>query len=184
MQYVEGLWDRRREGSATERPFVSRGTGRPAKRPNLIFILADDMGWGDLGCYGSLHIRTPNLDRMAAGGVRFTDGYSSSPWCSPARIALYTGQNPGRFTAGLEEPLTTRADGNGIPHGHPTLPSRLVDAGYTTAMFGKWHCGWLPWYSPLKIGFQTFFGNLDGAMDYFTHIDTLGQRTCTRARPR
>ena len=70
------------------------------------------------------------------------------PWCSPTRISLYTGRNPGRLAAGLEEPLRTRADGNGIPAGHPTLPSILRDAGYDTAMYGKWHCGWLPWYSP------------------------------------
>lgn len=174
MRQVEGLWDRRTSTAPSEKPFEARRR-RPLKRPNLLFILADDLGWGDLGCYGSLHIRTPNLDRLAAGGIRFTDAYSASPWCSPARIALYTGKNPGRFSAGLEEPLQTRADGNGIPHDHPTLPSLLRDAGYRTAMFGKWHCGWLPWYSPVKIGFETFFGNLDGAMDYFTHIDTLGQ---------
>ena len=174
MQHVEGLWDRRLSTAPSERPFSANGS-RPPKRPNLIFILADDLGWGDLGCFGSLHIRTPNLDRLAAGGVRFTNAYSASPWCSPARIGLYTGKNPGRFTAGLEEPLRTRADGNGIPHDHPTLPSILRTAGYRTAMFGKWHCGWLPWYSPLKIGFETFFGNLDGAMDYFTHIGTLGE---------
>lgn len=174
MQHVEGLWDRRLEAGPRETPFAARGGPRP-ERPNVVFILADDLGWGDLGCYGSLHIRTPNLDRLAAGGVRFTHAYSSSPWCSPARIALYTGRNPGRFPAGLEEPLATRAEGKGIPHGHPTLPSLLASAGYDTAMFGKWHCGWLPWYSPLKIGFQRFFGNFDGAMDYFTHIGTLGE---------
>lgn len=175
MEQVEGLWDRRLSSAPTERPFSARGA-RPQKRPNLIFILADDMGWGDLGCYGSLHIRTPNLDRLAAGGVRFTHAYAASPWCSPTRVALYTGRNPGRLRVGLEEPLTTREDWNGIPHDHPTLPSILRESGYRTAMFGKWHCGWLPWFSPLKIGFETFFGNLDGAMDYFTHIDTLGKK--------
>ena len=174
MQHVEGLWDRRLTGAPTERPHQAIGR-RPAQRPNLIFILADDMGWGDLSCFGSMHIRTPNIDRIASSGIRFTNAYSSSPWCSPARVGLYTGRNPGRFQAGLEEPLSTRAEWNGIPHGHATLPSMLRDAGYRTAMFGKWHCGWLPWFSPLKIGFETFFGNLDGAMDYFTHIDTLGE---------
>jgi arylsulfatase A-like enzyme len=174
VQHVEGLWDRRLSSAPHERPFAATGH-RPAPRPNLIFVLADDLGWGDLGCFGSLHIRTPNLDRLAAGGVRFTHAYSASPWCSPARIGLYTGKNPGRFVAGLEEPLQTRDEHHGIPHGHPTLPSLLRGAGYRTAMFGKWHCGWLPWYSPLKIGFEVFFGNLDGAMDYFTHIGTLGE---------
>ncbi|MCP4223715.1 MAG: sulfatase-like hydrolase/transferase [Actinomycetia bacterium] len=140
----------------------------------MIFILADDLGWADLGCFGSTEISTPHIDRLAAEGVRFTHAYACSAWCSPTRFGLYTGRNPGRLPGGLEEPLRTRADGNGIPAGHPTLPSLLVDAGYETAMFGKWHCGWLPWYSPLRIGFQSFFGNLDGAMDYFEHIDTLG----------
>jgi arylsulfatase A-like enzyme len=167
------LWNQRSSTMTSERQFTARGS-RPGKRPNLIFILADDMGWGDLSCFGSTHINTPNIDRIAASGIRFTHAYSASPWCSPARLGLYTGKNPGRFRAGLEEPLDTRADWNGIPHDHPTLPSMLRDVGYRTAMFGKWHCGWLPWFSPLKIGFETFFGNLDGAMDYFTHIDTLG----------
>jgi arylsulfatase A-like enzyme len=167
------FWEQQTSAGAVEKPFTAKGS-RPTKRPNLIFILADDMGWGDLSCFGSNHINTPNIDRIAANGVRFTHAYSASPWCSPARLGLYTGKNPGKFRAGLEEPLDTRADWNGIPHDHPTLPSMLRDVGYRTAMFGKWHCGWLPWFSPLKIGFETFFGNLDGAMDYFTHIDTLG----------
>lgn len=160
---------------AHERPFVSRGTGRTERRPNLIFILADDLGWMDLGCYGSPHIRTPVLDRLAAGGVRFTHAYAGSCWCSATRYALYTGRHPGRLPAGLEEPLRTRDAEHGIPHNHPTLPSLLVDGGYATAMFGKWHCGWLPWYSPIKAGFQTFYGNLDGAVDYFEHFGTLGE---------
>ncbi len=144
-------------------------------RPNIVFVLADDLGWADLGCYGSTAIRTPNIDRLAAEGIRFAHAYSGSPWCSLTRISLYTGRHPGRLQAGLEEPLRTRADGNGIPADHPTLPSLLKHEGYDTAMFGKWHCGWLPWYSPLRIGFDTFFGNLDGALDYFEHIGTLGE---------
>lgn len=159
---------------AAESEFVSSRCGRPAP-PNVVFILADDLGARDLGCYGSEHIATPRLDQMAQDGLRFTDAYAGSPWCSPTRISLYTGRDPGRLEAGLEEPLRTRSDQMGIPAGHPTLPSLLAEAGYATAMFGKWHCGWLPWFSPLRIGFETFFGNLDGAVDYFEHIDTLGQ---------
>ncbi len=159
---------------SSEKPFASRRTGRTAP-PNLLFILADDLGWSDLGCFGSPTIATPNLDRLAADGVRFTHAYAGSSWCSPTRFSLYTGRNPGRLAAGLEEPLRTRAEGKGIPADQPTLPSLLQEAGYDTAMFGKWHCGWLPWYSPLRIGFQTFFGNLDGALDYFEHIGTLGE---------
>ncbi|GAA3971398.1 sulfatase-like hydrolase/transferase [Thermobifida alba] len=164
-------------GSAggAERTFTSTGRGRPERPPNILFILADDLGWADLGCYGSTAIRTPNLDRLAARGVRFTHGYAGSPWCSSTRISLYTGRFPGRLQAGLEEPLTTHAPGNGIPADHPTLASLLTEAGYATAMFGKWHCGWLPWYSPLRSGFGTFFGNLDGAIDYFEHVNTIGE---------
>lgn len=158
-----------------ERWFHSRGGRRPATRPDLVFIFADDLGWADLGCFGSTTIRTPNLDRMAAEGVRFTHAYSASPVCSPTRIGLYTGRYPCRLHAGLEEPMRTRDERNGIPHDHPTLPSLLVDGGYSTAMFGKWHCGWLPWYSPLRAGFQRFYGCLDGAIDYFEHLNTLGE---------
>jgi len=140
-----------------------------------MYILADDLGWGDLGCYGSTSIRTPSLNRLAAEGVRFTDAYAGSPWCSPTRLSLYTGRFPTRLQAGLEEPLVTRTEANGIPQGHPTLSSLTAEAGYRTAMFGKWHCGWLPWYSPARIGFGTFFGNFDGAMDYFAHINTIGE---------
>lgn len=158
-----------------ERVFQSTGTGRPQTTPNVLFIMADDLGWADLSCYGSTEIATPHIDRLAAGGVRFTHAYAASSWCSQTRISLYTGRSPGRLPAGLEEPMRTRTEANGIPAEHPTLPSILLDVGYDTAMFGKWHCGWLPWFSPMKIGFETFFGNLDGAIDYFEHIGTLGE---------
>jgi arylsulfatase A-like enzyme len=168
------LFDRRSSWQPAERPFRARGGPRPA-RPNIVVVLADDLGWGDLGSYGSLHNHTPALDRLARDGVRFTHAYATSATCSPTRIGLYTGRYPGRLVAGLEEPLTTRDEHHGIPHDHPTLPSQLRDAGYATAMFGKWHCGWLPWFSPVRAGFELFFGNLDGAMDYFSHIDTEGR---------
>lgn len=153
----------------------SGSDGRPGGPPNILFILADDLGWADLGCYGSSAIRTPNLDRLAREGIRFRHGYACSPWCSSTRIGLYTGRYPTRLPAGLEEPLTTHTEHNGIPADHPTLSSLLLATGYQTAMFGKWHCGWLPWYSPLRIGFQTFYGNFDGAIDYFEHINTIGE---------
>lgn len=158
-----------------EQPFAAKTTQRPAARPNVVFILADDLGWGDLGCFGSLHNSTPNLDRLAADGVRFTHGYSPSPTCSPTRIALYTGRYPTRIEAGLQEPIVRRDERTGIPEGHPTLPSLLKGGGYTTAMFGKWHVGVLPWFSPIRIGFDTFFGNLDGSMDYFSHLNASGE---------
>jgi len=166
--------DRRQKWLPRESEFESRRCGLPSERPNVIVILADDLGSADLGCYGSLNIRTPHLDELAGGGIRFTDGYSTAPTCSPTRIGLYTGRYPHRLLVGMEEPLITRDERHGIPHDHPTLPSLLRDSGYSTAMFGKWHCGWLPWFSPIKSGFEIFFGNLDGAMDYFSHIDSAG----------
>lgn len=168
------LPDRREEWAAPQEWFVPSGRGRPARRPNIVVILADDLGWGDLGCFGSLHNSTPVLDQVATEGVRFTHAYAGSPTCSPSRIAFYTGRYPGRLEAGLEEPLVSRDSRHGIPPEHPTLASLLVEAGYRTAMVGKWHCGWLPWFSPTRSGFQEFFGNFDGVLDYFSHIDSAG----------
>ena len=136
-------------------------------------ILADDLGYGDLGCYGVHDIRTPHLDRLAASGVRFTDGYSASAVCSPNRVALYTGRYQQRIPAGLPEPI--RAGSPGIPADHPTLASRLHDAGYETAMVGKWHGGFLPDHSPLRSGWDEFFGCYSGGIDYFSKISSEGQ---------
>lgn len=169
----EDLPDRRRTWLPNMLPFRARGVRGP-ERPNIVFIFADDLGWGDLGCFGSLHNETPRIDSIAERGLRLTHAYSTSATCSPTRIGFYTGRYPGRLIAGIEEPLTTRDEHHGIPHDHPTIASLLRDAGYRTGMFGKWHCGWLPWFSPVRSGFEEFFGNLDGAMDYFSHIDTAG----------
>lgn len=167
-------YDRRDAWLPQETPFASTNAGRPAAKPNVVIILADDLGSADLACYGSLHNKTPWLDRLAAEGVRFTDGYSTAPTCSPTRISLYTGRYPQRLVVGMEEPLITRDEHHGIPHEHPTLPSLLKEQGYATAMFGKWHCGWLPWFSPIKAGFDVFFGNFGGALDYFSHQSSGG----------
>jgi arylsulfatase A-like enzyme len=159
---------------ADERPFRADPRAASGRRPNFLIIIGDDLGWADLGCYGSPHIRTPNLDRLAREGLRFTDAYSAAAVCSPTRFALYTGRYPGRLRGGLEEPIARPDELHGIPPGHPTLASLLRDAGYATAMFGKWHCGFLPWYSPLKSGWDTFFGNLSGAVDYYSKISSTG----------
>jgi len=156
-------------------------------RPNIVFILADDLGYADLGCYGgrSLHgprgSCSPNLDRMAAEGLRFTDGYSNSPVCSPTRFALATGRYQYRLRGGWDEPIAGRARLDptwspvlGLPPGHPTLASLLAEAGYATALVGKWHLGYLPHFGPLKSGYQEFFGAMSGGLDYFTHCDTAG----------
>ncbi|MEU9221749.1 sulfatase-like hydrolase/transferase [Streptomyces sp. NPDC048376] len=155
-----------------ERPFAARTGSRPGKRPNFLFILGDDLGWADLSSYGAPHIRTPHLDRLAAQGVRFTQAYAGSATCSPTRFSLYTGRYPGRTEGGLAEPIGDRAQG--LDPNHPTLASLLKRAGYATALIGKWHCGWLPDHSPTKSGWDEFFGNFGGALEYFSKLGQLG----------
>jgi arylsulfatase A-like enzyme len=138
-------------------------------RPNFIFILADDLGYADLGCYGGRTDNSPNLDRMAREGLKFTNGYANSSVCSPSRFALLTGRWQHRLRGGADEPIHTTDPELGLPPGHPTLASLLKDAGYATALFGKWHLGFLPRYGPLKSGYERFFGPMGGAIDYFRH---------------
>ena len=136
--------------------------------PNILFILADDMGYADLGVYGQRDYATPELDHLAAQGIRFTQGYANSAVCSATRFGLITGRYQYRLRGGLEEPLGG-VDTPGLPPEHPTLPSLLKQRGYRTALYGKWHLGSLPRSSPLKSGYDEFFGNWGGALDYFTH---------------
>ncbi len=148
-----------------------------ARRPNFIYILADDLGYADVGCYGARILATPSLDHLAADGVRFTDGYSNSPVCSPTRFALMTGRYQYRLRAGAEEPITGKLRTNplmGLPPSHPSLPSLLAGTGYATALIGKWHLGWPPNFGPLLSGYEEFFGPLGGGVDYFQHVDRAG----------
>ena len=148
-----------------------------APPPSFVFIMADDLGYADLGCYGARADMTPRLDRMAAEGLRFTDGYSNSPVCSPTRFALMTGRYQYRLRGAAEEPISSAARGRadlGLPPDHPTLPSLLRDAGYATALAGKWHLGFPPNFGPLKSGYGEFFGPLGGGIDYFSHRDRRG----------
>ncbi len=145
---------------------------------NFVFILADDLGYADLGCYGGRAPVSPNLDRLAARGLRFTQGYANSPVCSPTRFALMTGRYQYRLRGAAEEPMSGRARGNpelGLPPAHPTLPSLLRDAGYRTALVGKWHLGYSPHFGPLKSGYEEHYGPASGGVDYFTHTDREGR---------
>jgi arylsulfatase A-like enzyme len=151
------------------------------KRPNIIFIVADDLGFADLGCYGGREAQfgpvSPVLDRLAANGVKFTDGYSNSPVCSPTRFALMTARYQYRLRGAAEEPINSKSKGSstlGLPPEHPTLPSLLKQAGYHTALIGKWHLGYPPAFSPIKSGYDEFFGPMSGGVDYFTHCSNNG----------
>ena len=150
-------------------------------RPNIIFIVADDLGYADLGCYSgrdaSFGTVSPHLDALAAGGLRFTDGYANAPVCSPTRFALMTLRYQYRLRGALEEPINSRSKGNpllGLPPELPTLPSLLRDAGYDTALVGKWHLGYPPTFGPLRSGYDSFFGIMAGGVDYFTHCSSTG----------
>ena len=146
-----------------------------ARTPNILFILADDLGYGDLSCYGRPDYRTPNLDRLAREGLRFTGNYTAAAVCSPTRVALMTGRYPARLPIGLKEPLVYGDESVGLPPGHPTPASLLKAAGYATALIGKWHLGFLPEHGPLRHGFDEFYGILGGAVDYFSHRAPPGQ---------
>jgi arylsulfatase A-like enzyme len=145
-----------------------------SSRPNIVFILADDLGYADVSCYGRRDLATPHIDGIAARGMRFTQGYANSAVCSATRLALITGRYQYRLRLGLEEPWAGNPD-VGLPPEHPTLPSLLRKAGYTTSLIGKWHLGALPKFGPLQSGYDHFFGFRSGAVDYFSHLDTRQQ---------
>jgi arylsulfatase A-like enzyme len=151
------------------------------KKPNIIFIVADDLGFADLGCYGGRPAVfgqvSPELDRLASKGLKFTDGYSNSPVCSPTRFALMTGRYQYWMRGAAEEPINVKSRGSttmGMPPEHPTLPSLLLKNGYHTALIGKWHLGYPPAFGPLKSGYEEFFGPMAGGVDYFTHCASNG----------
>jgi arylsulfatase A-like enzyme len=148
----------------------TRAAGAQGAKPNIVFILADDLGDADVSCYGQRDYTTPNVDRLALEGLRFTQGYSNSANCSPTRTGLITGRYQMRLPVGLEEPINASTPKSvGLPPSHPTLPSLLRKAGYGTSLVGKWHLGFLPEFGPLKSGYDTFFGIYSGAADYFNH---------------
>jgi N-acetylgalactosamine-6-sulfatase len=142
------------------------------EKPNIVFIMADDLGYGDLGCYGCGDILTPNLDRLASEGIRFTDFYANASVCSPTRIAFLTGRYQQRF--GMDNALYYQEMGRGLPGGGATIASALADAGYATGLVGKWHVGYDPERQPLQQGFDYFFGLLGGNHHYFEHMDRIG----------
>jgi arylsulfatase A-like enzyme len=145
--------------------------GQSVRPPNIVFVMADDLGYADVSCYGRPDLSTPNVDRIAANGVRFLQAYANSAVCSATRTALITGRYQYRLRLGLEEPLGT-ASAVGLPPEHPTLPSLLKKAGYETTLIGKWHLGGLPAFGPLKSGYDHFYGFRGGGVDYYAHTGT------------
>jgi len=131
-----------------------------ASKPNLVVIFCDDLGYGDLGCYGSPLNRTPRLDRMAAEGMRFTDFYVSQPLCSPSRASLMTGCYARRvgLSSGVMSHVLVPGDPIGLSSDEVTVAGTLRDCGYATKIIGKWHLGDQPEFLPTRHGFDEFFG--------------------------
>jgi arylsulfatase A-like enzyme len=142
---------------------------QPATRrqPNVLFIMADDLGYADLSCYGRRDYQTPVLDRLASEGMMFTHAYANSAVCTATRVGLITGRYQYRLPIGLQEPLGVQDVG--LPPEHPTVASLMRAAGYRTTLVGKWHLGSLPKYGPLKSGYDEFWGLYGGGVDYFSH---------------
>ncbi len=153
--------------------------------PNIVFVLVDDMGYGDLGCMGSSDIQTPNTDLLAKQGLKFSDFYANAPVCSPTRCGFITGRWQQRvgfewalgFTAerrrlidGEWKTIDTMHHGIGLPAEQPGIAKMLKSAGYATGVFGKWHLGYDDEFNPLNHGFDEYFGELLGHADYYRHI--------------
>ena len=134
------------------------------RKPNILLIVSDDLGYADFGMHGSRDVRTPNIDRLAKEGIRFTDAYVSAPYCSPTRAALLTGRYQQRF--GHEFNIEPAQVAAGLPLGERTMADRLKAAGYRTAVLGKWHLGTAERFHPMNRGFDQFFGFLLGGHSY------------------
>jgi arylsulfatase A-like enzyme len=146
-----------------------------AGRPNFVLIVADDLGYGDVGCYGSSVHETPHIDALAAGGVRFTDFHSAGPMCSPTRAAMLTGQYQQRFGRMFDTAISgVDHRDRGLPLEARTIAEVLKEHGYATACFGKWHLGYQPPWLPTSQGFDVFRGLGSGDGDFHTHIDRSG----------
>jgi N-acetylgalactosamine-6-sulfatase len=160
----------------------------PAGRTNIVFLLADDLGWRDVACYGARDIATPNIDRLAGQGVRFTQFHSNGPECSPTRAAFLSGRYQQRL-GGLECAIGVGGVGRyddaerlaekgelGFPAGANSIAQLLRDGGYATALVGKWHLGYAEKFSPNRRGFDHAFYCVGGEMDYFAHFENTPER--------
>ncbi len=144
------------------------------ERPNIVFIMADDLGYGDLGCYGNDVIQTPHIDALAQRGMKFTDYHSNGPVCTPTRAALLTGRYQQR--SGLEGVIYVRGETRqtGLDPAEFSFAEGLQEKGYATAVFGKWHLGYQKQFNPVHHGFDEFRGYVSGNVDYHSHVDNAG----------
>lgn len=150
---------------------IHSGAQKNNQKPNIIFIMADDLGYADLSCYGRKDYQTPHLDKLASQGIKFMNAYAAAPVCTPTRMAFMTGRYPARTELGLHEPIEWSAKDSliGFTPGTPSIATSLKQAGYETFLVGKWHLGFSPQFSPVKNGFDYFFGFNGGGLDYISH---------------
>ncbi|MGH7720562.1 MAG: sulfatase-like hydrolase/transferase [Gemmatimonadaceae bacterium] len=158
--------------------FATVSLAQPSEQPrspNIVLILMDDLGYGDLGSYGVPDAKTPNIDRLAREGVKLTDFYANAAECSPTRTALITGRYQQRY--GIEWRLGSQPgdSARGLLPSETSLPRLLESAGYVTGLIGKWHLGWKPEFHPNRHGFDEFWGFLGGAVDYYSNVDARGR---------
>ncbi len=154
---------------------TARATGEETRKPNLVVIMADDLGYGELSCYGNHNYKTPHLDALARAGVRFTDYHSNGAVCSPTRAALLTGRYQQR--AGVGGVIYAGFDQNrnhGLHQSETTFAEPLGGAGYQNGCFGKWHLGYEKKFNPVHHGFNRFRGYVSGNIDYQSHFDRVG----------
>jgi arylsulfatase A-like enzyme len=152
---------------------ASLSAAAQTRRPNFVFILVDDMGYGDLSSYGAPDIRTPHIDRLAREGVKLTDCYSNGPVCTPTRAAFITGRYQQRV--GLEWAIIAGDKKSGLPVSETSIARMLKNKGYATALIGKWHLGSKPEFMPVAHGFDEFFGITGGNVDLYSHKNRLGE---------
>jgi arylsulfatase A-like enzyme len=153
-----------------------------SKRPNIIIFLADDEGWGELGCQGNKEIPTPNIDSIAASGIRFTQGYVAATYCSPCRAGLMTGRYPTRFGHEFNGGGGAGNATFGLPVTETTIANRLKDLGYHTACVGKWHLGGAPQFVATKRGFDEFYGTVANT-PFFNPPNFIDSRVSTEVKP-
>ncbi|HNU88071.1 MAG TPA: sulfatase-like hydrolase/transferase [Ferruginibacter sp.] len=147
------------------------------QRPNIIYIMADDLGYADLSCYGRTDYQTPHLDKLASQGVKFMNAYAAAALCTPTRTAFMTGRYPARTPVGLMEPLRWGHKDSlvGLTPDYTSVATLLKNSGYETFLVGKWHLGYDPKFSPNKNGFDYFFGFNAGGIDYVSHKNPRGR---------
>jgi arylsulfatase A-like enzyme len=152
---------------------ISCDSRKVSDQPNIIIIMADDLGYGDLSCFGSEAINTPNLDKLATEGIRFTDFHSNGTVCNPTRAAMLIGKYQQRV--GISDVVTAKYHRDkGLALSEKTFAESFQEQGYVTGMFGKWHVGYDKKFNPINQGFDEYIGYVSGNVDYHTHLDQEG----------